>query len=55
MTTQEDDLAARKAFAAMENSWNEAYADEESENQSLLALEEFDDEGVLALVSMYCP
>ena len=40
MTTQEADMSMKKAFAAMENLSDEESEGDETENQSLLALEQ---------------
>ena len=50
MTTQEADMSMKRAFAAMGNSSDEEFEGDETEKQSLLALEQEDDYDFLALV-----
>ena len=52
MTTQEADKSMKRAFAAMGNSSVEESEGDETENQSLLALEQEDDYDFLALVAV---
>ncbi|XP_069150603.1 uncharacterized protein [Solanum lycopersicum] len=52
MTTQEADMSMKRAFAAMGNSSDEEFEGDETENQSLLALEQEDDYEFLALVAV---
>nr|XP_010322045.1 uncharacterized protein LOC101268110 [Solanum lycopersicum] len=52
MTTQEADMSIKRAFAAMGNSSDEDFEGDETENQSLLALEQEDDYDFLALVAV---
>ena len=52
MTTQEADMSMKRAFAAMGNSSDEESEGDETENQSLLALEQEDDYDFLALVAV---
>nr|XP_010319962.1 uncharacterized protein LOC104647085 [Solanum lycopersicum] len=52
MTTQEADMSMKRAFAAMGNSSEEESEGDETENQSLLALEQEDDYDFLALVAV---
>ena len=52
MTTQEADMSMKRAFAAMGNSSDEEFEGDETENQSLLALEQEDDYDFLALVAV---
>ncbi|XP_069145867.1 COP1-interactive protein 1-like [Solanum lycopersicum] len=52
MTTEEADISMKKVFAAMGNSSDEEYDDDETENKSLLALEQEDDYDFLALVAV---
>ena len=51
MTTQEADMSMKRAFAAMGNSSDEEFEGDETENQSLLALEQEDDYDFLDLVA----
>ena len=50
MTTQEADISMKRAFATMGNLSDEESEDDETENKSLLALEQEDDYDFLALV-----
>ena len=50
MTTQEADISMKRAFPAMVNSSHEESEDDETENKSLLTLEQEDDYDFLALV-----
>ncbi|XP_069151168.1 uncharacterized protein [Solanum lycopersicum] len=52
MTTQEADMSMKRVFAAMGNSFDEESEGDETENQSLLALEQEDDYDFLALVAV---
>ena len=52
MTTQEADMSMKRAFAAIGNSSDEEFEGDETENQSLLALEQEDDYDFLALVAV---
>ncbi|XP_015075296.1 uncharacterized protein LOC107019261 [Solanum pennellii] len=52
MTTQEADISMKRAFAAMGNSSDEESEDDETENKSLLALEQEDEYDFLALVAV---
>ena len=52
MTTQEADMSMKRAFAAMGNSSDEEFEGDETENQSLLALEQEDDYDFLALIAV---
>ena len=52
MTTQEADMSMKRAFAAMGNSSDEEFGGDETENQSLLALEQEDYYDFLALVAV---
>ncbi|XP_027774342.1 uncharacterized protein LOC114078040 [Solanum pennellii] len=52
MTTQEADISMKRAFAAMGNSSDEESEGDETENKSLLALEQEDDYDFLALVAV---
>ncbi|KAH0685494.1 hypothetical protein KY290_016972 [Solanum tuberosum] len=52
MTNQESDLSMKKAFAAMGGMSEEESEDEESKNQSLLAIEQTDKYDFLALVAI---
>lgn len=52
MVTQEANLSMNKAFAAMGNSSEEEFNDEELENKSLFAIEQIDEYDFLALVSI---
>ena len=52
MTTQEADMSMKRDFAAMGSSSDEEFEGDETENQSLLALEQKDDYDFLALVAM---
>ena len=52
MTTEEADISMKKVFAAMGNSSDEEYDDDETENKSLLALEQEDGYDFLALVAL---
>ena len=52
MTTQEADMSMKRAFAARGNSSDEDSEGDETENQSLLALEQEDDYDFLALVAV---
>ncbi|XP_027772696.1 uncharacterized protein LOC107019735 [Solanum pennellii] len=52
MTTQEADMSMKRAFAAMGSSSDEEFEGDETENQSLLALEQEDDYDFLALVAV---
>ena len=52
MTTQEADMSMKRAFAAMGNSSDEESEGDETENQSLLSLEQEDDYDFLDLVAV---
>ena len=52
MTTQEADMSMKRAFAARGNSSDEDSEGDETENQSLLALEQEDYYDFLALVAV---
>ncbi|TMW81047.1 hypothetical protein EJD97_012454, partial [Solanum chilense] len=52
MTTQEADILMKRSFAAMGNSSDEESEDDETENKSLIALEQEDDYDFLALVAV---
>ena len=52
MTIQEADISMKKTFAAMGNSSDEEFEGDETENKSLLALEQEDDYDFLALVAL---
>ena len=52
MTTQEPDMSNKMAFEAMGNSSDEEFEGDETEKQSLLALEQEDEYDFLALVAV---
>ncbi|KAK6784021.1 hypothetical protein RDI58_017475 [Solanum bulbocastanum] len=55
MTNQEVDLSMKKAFAAIGGMSEDQSEDEETENQSLLAIEQTDKYDFLALVAITEP
>ena len=52
ITIQQADLSMKRALTTMENSSDEECDDGETENKSLLALEQFDEYDFLAFVAM---